>query len=305
MTFFDKHPNSIARIVSLIMACVLWIYVMNEQNPAIEMSYTVPIEQRNLGQKLIVTDSPDKAKVILKAPRTTLFNVTEKDLQAYVDLKGLDEGQYSLPVRVIAPQSIETKVQPEVVSIRLDDEVERRIPIEVNFIGNVATNITIGKTIVTPNEARILGANSRVATVSKVVAYLNLNQQTKDIKQDIKLVALDANNIAITDVGIKPEVVNVTAKLLQTLALGNFPVKIATTGALPEGTAISSITSTPERVNITAKPEILAQINEIRTVPIDLSTITADTTLKVKLAPIENVELSVQEIDIKITLKKQ
>ena len=35
--------NLLAKIAALIVAIVLWLYVMNDQNPSMEASYTVPV----------------------------------------------------------------------------------------------------------------------------------------------------------------------------------------------------------------------------------------------------------------------
>ena len=45
---FAKHEWWLPKIFCLIAACALWVYVMNEQNPMVENTYTVPVEVRNL-----------------------------------------------------------------------------------------------------------------------------------------------------------------------------------------------------------------------------------------------------------------
>ena len=47
---FAKHEWWLPKIFCLIAACALWVYVMNEQNPMVENTYTVPVEVRNLDQ---------------------------------------------------------------------------------------------------------------------------------------------------------------------------------------------------------------------------------------------------------------
>ena len=39
--------NLPAKIAALIVAVVLWLYVMNDQNPAMEGTYTVPVTIEN------------------------------------------------------------------------------------------------------------------------------------------------------------------------------------------------------------------------------------------------------------------
>ena len=51
MSFFEdlfKKENIMARIISLLIACSLWVYVMMEQNPIVERYYSIPLEKHNL-----------------------------------------------------------------------------------------------------------------------------------------------------------------------------------------------------------------------------------------------------------------
>lgn len=43
--FFDRE-NMLARVIAFLIACALWMYVMNEQNPLVERNYVVNLELR-------------------------------------------------------------------------------------------------------------------------------------------------------------------------------------------------------------------------------------------------------------------
>jgi len=59
--------NLTAKIVALILAAILWLYVMNEQNPPIESSFSLPVEVRNGQTNLVVSDLPDTVRIKLGA----------------------------------------------------------------------------------------------------------------------------------------------------------------------------------------------------------------------------------------------
>ena len=306
MNIFRRHPTLLTKIISVVVACALWLYVINEQNPPIETTYNVTVEQHNLGPKLIVTGIPEKIRLKVRAPRTVLSKISANDLRAYIDLKGRDEGRYSLPIQTSIPQVLEIiDMQPNNVNLQLDKAMQRTLPVDINFVGNIASNVTVGKTVVSPNEVVVSGGGSRVSSITKIVAYLDLNDQEKDFNKDLKLVALDSNNVSIEDISIQPDKVNVSAKLLQKLAKGTFPVKINTIGLLPEGVTISGISTEPERVSLTATPDLLARVNEVEIEAIDLSKINKNTTLKIKLLPILDTVPSHVEVEVKININKK
>ena len=43
----EQRNKWVVRIFAFLTACALWLYVMNEQNPVIERSFTVPLAKTN------------------------------------------------------------------------------------------------------------------------------------------------------------------------------------------------------------------------------------------------------------------
>lgn len=54
--FFDRE-NMLARVIAFLIACALWMYVMNEQNPLVERNYVVNLELRNVPEGMIVLNT--------------------------------------------------------------------------------------------------------------------------------------------------------------------------------------------------------------------------------------------------------
>ena len=50
--FFDRE-NMLARVIAFLIACALWMYVMNEQNPLVERNYVVNLELRNVPEGIL------------------------------------------------------------------------------------------------------------------------------------------------------------------------------------------------------------------------------------------------------------
>lgn len=82
--FFDRE-NMIARVIAFLIACALWMYVMNDQNPLVERNYVVNLELRNVPDEMIVLNVPDKVRVKVQAQRTVLGDMSDKEVTAYVD----------------------------------------------------------------------------------------------------------------------------------------------------------------------------------------------------------------------------
>ena len=50
------------KFLCLMAAFAFWVYVMNEQNPLVENSYTVPVEVRNLDRSLVALNVPPEGE---------------------------------------------------------------------------------------------------------------------------------------------------------------------------------------------------------------------------------------------------
>ena len=92
------------KLLCLIAACALWVYVMNEQNPQVENTYTVPVETRNLDRSLVATNVPSTVKVKVRMSRSDMIYMRSDNIKAYVDLAGLTDGDYpNTPILVSVP----------------------------------------------------------------------------------------------------------------------------------------------------------------------------------------------------------
>lgn len=55
--------NLVAKIVALVVAVVLWGYVMNDQNPAIEGTYNVQIKLKNVPEGYKVSQEMERSRL--------------------------------------------------------------------------------------------------------------------------------------------------------------------------------------------------------------------------------------------------
>ena len=92
------------KFLCLMAAFAFWIYVMNEQNPLVENSYTVPVEVRNLDRSLVALNVPQRVKVKIRMNRSDLVSMRSDNIKAYVDLDGFTDGDYpNTPIHISVP----------------------------------------------------------------------------------------------------------------------------------------------------------------------------------------------------------
>ena len=77
-----------AKLLSLLAAIVMWFFIMRDQNPVMEVTYTVPVQVQNLDSHYIIEDAPDVARIVLSGPRDTIMSIKADNLRAYIDASG-------------------------------------------------------------------------------------------------------------------------------------------------------------------------------------------------------------------------
>lgn len=268
--FFDRE-NMLARIISVVIACSLWMYVMNDQNPLVERTYVVNLELRNVPANMVVLNAPEKVRVKVQAQRTAMGDTTEKEVSAFVDFSNQNIGQLTLPVRALFAQGAVLEIYPNNVYAYLDSVSEKVMEVDARVIGIPASDFTLSQREVVPNTVTIKGATHRVNEVDKVVAPVDISERENDFQVESKLIAMNGDGLEMADIQVLPAKAQVKASLVRQLITVDVPVTVDTKGTLAGGMKFKRAVSEPATVKITAEPSVLKNIKEVRTQVIDLS----------------------------------
>lgn len=276
--------NMTAKVLSVILASILWIYVMNEQNPPVESTLTVPLEARNMAEGLMLVDAPESVRVKVRGPRSIVAGALPKDLKAYVDVRGLREGRHNTKVYAQTPTSLELiEVTPDKLTVRIDTALQRQLPIEIRLAGNSAVGAVIAKATSSAVNVSLEGPKSLVETVDKVVAVIDLTGKNADFTASVPLLALNREGKEVEGVAISPDKVNVSINLVRGANKKIVDIKPTVFGDLPPGVSLKRITTDPEKIEVSGDPETLLKLDFVYTEPINLSDISKDTVKEVKL----------------------
>ena len=264
--FFDRE-NMLARVIAFLIACALWMYVMNEQNPLVERNYVVNLELRNVPEGMIVLNTPDKVRVKVQAQRTVLGDITEKEVTAYVDFADKNIGQQALPVKAQFNQGTVLEVYPNNIYAYLDSVTEKVMEVDTRVIGIPASDFTLSKREVIPDS---------VTEMARVVAPVDVSERENDFQVESTLIAMSANGLEMPDLQISPAKAQVKASLVRQMITVEVPVVVETTGALTGGMTMKRAVCEPATVKLTAEPSILQSITEVKTQPVDLGKFSAN-----------------------------
>ena len=301
-----RKENLFARIICLLIACGMWVYVMTDQNPIMERSVEVRLQQNNLPNNMMVFNAPEKILVRVRGSRTQLMaeNI-DTQISASINLKNVTEGQQSLPITVTYSNGEVVSVTPKEVSIYVDTVSEKKVPVTTRIVGAVSSDMTIGSSVITPAEVTLRGATHRIDKVSKVVAPIDVTDHTGSFQTESELVAVSDDGYDIPNMKIIPERVMVQATMVSQMLSTNVPVKLVMSGELPKGIVVTRTEIIPDNLRITAPPSVLKDLKEIKTKPLDISSIDGSMVKAVELELPEKVIPELRTVQIKISVERQ
>lgn len=301
------HNRTIIKILSVLVAFVLWLYVTDEQNPSVTRMYTVTLEANSLPNDMVVVDEPTDIKIKLRGSRFVLSEVTAEDIKAYVDLQGVEKGSHSRNVQVQLPAETQLiEVAPDKVVVNIDALSRRSIPIGVKLLGELSTDLVLDYTVLSPNHAMVYGPSSFVDQVDSVQAIFNVDQDTKgEVKARAKLVALDVSGNQVDKVTIDPESIFLTAVFKEKVTTKTIPVKVFLQGEVDSAYKITSVTAMPAEIEITGIDSLVGSILEYDINDIDVKGLKNNFSKKATILLPEGVTSSVVDIDVVVNVESK
>ncbi len=308
MRFFERlwrKENLLARFFSLLAACCLWVYVMTDNNPIVERSVEVRLQQINLPNNMMVFNVPDRVVVKIRGTRTKISNDVEGELTASLNLKNVTEGQQSLPVRVSFSDGEVVSVTPGEVSVYVDTVSEKTVPVITREVGASTGDMIIGHSVITPAEVTLRGATHRIDKVNKVVAPVDVTDHSDSFQTESDLVAVSDDGYDIPNMRIIPERVMVQATMVRQLLSVDVPVNLVMSGTLPQGSVVTKTEIKPEKIRVTAPPSQLKTLKVVNTKPVDVSALNGSTVIAAELDLPDNVIPEVRSVQIMLSVERQ
>ena len=296
--------NLPAKIIALVVAVVLWLFVMNEQNPQIEGSFTVAVELRNVPEGYKITQSEKSVKLKVRGARSFFVSAEPEGFKAYADLDGLDSGEHEVKVKAVLPQGFElVDAQPETVSVTLDKIVRRSVRIDLIVTGSASAGYTVGKISQSANTTVIEGPESRVAEVDRVIGYVGLSGNRDDFTLQVPLTPINSDGKAVDDVDLLARTVEVSVQLARGLTRKIVSVRPVLDDALPEGFTLGEVQVEPAKIEIAGEAALISKVASIDTEKIVISDMKESGKKIVHLAIPNGVAISNREVTVTVELK--
>jgi len=162
------------KLVSLVLAVGFWGYAVNEEMVEVTRAVPLRIDIQEAGKKVSISKrSAESLYVRLRAPRGSLSMVSSGEITAFHKIHNLEKaGEYSfrvLPSDIKLPSSniMVMSILPEIVSVEIDEDIVKKLPVQPNFVGEPAYGYKIltDKVEMDPNAVLVEGPKARLEKI--------------------------------------------------------------------------------------------------------------------------------------------
>lgn len=314
--------NLSLKIMSVAIAIVVWLIVVNIDNPVGTNYYTITdVELINkeyvessdtIGKMCMPEENQDSVRVAITASKKIRDRIRLSDITAVADLQqavSLDTDPVMVPITVTCSASgvlpSDIKVTPQNLTVNLDEKETQE------FVVNVSKGDTkpgkdyeVGSLTASPEKIRITGPKTLVNKIDKVNAAIALDGNTEDYTQEVNLTIYDKNQEALSESEMNSLRIENNAKVVVTAKLWKIRtgVKIAAgyVGTPAGGYQVGSVKTVPDTISVAGNTEDLESLSEndnMITIPadrIDISGESKDVERKISLKNLlpDNVKLT-------------
>ncbi|MEF9959843.1 CdaR family protein [Niameybacter sp.] len=297
------------KIVSFLLATLLWFFVINSQNPILTKEVKVPLTIRGINEleaKGYVLQNEEElrnmqVRVLLKGPRLDMERLASDNVQ--VDAR-LDLTQYAnmltnedavsidktikIPV-IISTDTIKAEdIRPKDISVIFEREKSTTKEIDYNITNESNSEYAALDPILKPSEVTISGPESAVERVETAMININVDNFSEDVlSYTIPILLLDKEGQEVSGLKKVPEYVEVTLPIGKKKKVELVP---QFKGMLPTGYIQTNLIVNPKEITIVGKPDVVDQITSIKLEKIPLDNIIQSNTFRTDFILPEGVE---------------
>lgn len=293
-----RTTDLIPRILCVVLAVILWLYVMSIDSPDYERIFSgVSIAVENAAvlssehNLTIITGHGNLADITLTGKKNDIVSYSLEDIVASVDVSGIKApGRYQLGVSVTTPEgSILHSVYPTSIEVYADEIATKTIPVKVNISSiQYDQSITLGALTPDVSAITVSGPASVIDAAALAIVSLDLGTVTTSLSARGELQVVTAEGAPVDNpyLTLSQSSVGVT---IPVYVERDIPITVEPKyGYLTEEN--SEIRVAPQKITVRADPKHLAGVESLIVATLDETKLEDNTTRIVPITLPEGLE---------------
>lgn len=300
---WSRRDNILLFIASLVISLLLFNRLQSSFEPDNELQFDAVLEFEHLSEDFVVVQSPQRIKMVASGSKQQLDRLDTARITALISLSSAEAGVAVFRIQIggSVPPGVTILPDRPVIEIGIEELGRVQFEVEVAAMGVPPGAYTLLGLNASPSTVVVSGPKSVLSQVKSVRAMVDVTQARPGSSFDVRLEALGDGNSPVAIVQISPEFVSVSPALALAPTRRTLLVTPSFSGQPPFSHRIVDYSVEPVEVEIRGSSDVLSRLRTIGTGVIDLTGLTASTTIDVALIIPAGVEL-VGEATVRVTL---
>jgi len=182
------------KLLSLLLAFILWLSLIPEEKTLSEKTLTIPLETHNIPADIELVEKPDPTvDVTIRAPNRMINEISAANVFVKLNLSTatLFQQEYPLNETMISlpPGAEVVRISPTKVRLKLERTQEVMLDIVPTVIGQAKEGYGISKIEITPPRVLVKGPESKIREKEKVsTSPINISELTASTEVEADLI---------------------------------------------------------------------------------------------------------------------
>lgn len=275
-----KLTNNLSlKIVSVLIAIIIWLVVSSSNDPVQTRAYNVKINVTNsdyiydAGKTFRIDDEDQVVTVYVTAKQSILDR--NSDLTATADLTqivNMDSDPAYVPVQIASIPGVAMEnvtVLPKTVPVSIEDVKTKEFVITVTSQGEPENGYVVGECIPSREKVTIRGPESIIDKIKNVVAYVDVAGMSHSYQKETALTIFDLNGDSMSEESMSyleyldlesGRTVDVDVELWK--VVDGVKVKANYSGKPAYGYQVDKVTMNPETITVAGSEEALKVLED-------------------------------------------
>ncbi len=297
-------------LLSLIMAISLFLGISGGDILTSPTSGTtlenVPVVVKGLDENLELSGLDETVTVGLIGPSLDIYSTKiSKNYSVFVDLTKLEKGDHTLTLQSQGfADTLTVMVVPDTVTVRLSEKVRESFTLEYDFINEdkLDQKYSVSVKHSDIDKVNIYASRETLNKIDRVVAYIDVENKTKDFTQSAQIKALDELG-NVLDVSITPTHAAVECSVASYSR--EVPIQVTFNGEVSSGYQIANYGLSQSTVTIYGLKENIDNIATVN-VYVDVDGLKQSISINdLRLNPVNGVnKMSTDTVNVDVKVEK-
>ena len=265
-----KHRHILAKLLCLIAATCVWMYVMNQESINYERTFSqIPVvidgvTQLNAASNMSVISGYDNTvDVVVSGKKSDVQKLSAEDIRASIDVSTMNvAGKFTASVQVQTPAGF-TVVNADrlTAELYLDVNTERQVPVRITNLDYIVSSAyTMGTPILSHETVTVKGPAQVLDLIECVALEFDLGTVTTSTTMVGTPQLEDIDGVRVSNPYVRCDINEITVEIPVTMTK---EVRLTASYKVPELESNWMVEIRPATVTVVGDPMLLAQLEEI------------------------------------------